>query len=286
MSTDKSVRKNLKKQENSGGIPVKIAKKRNNMIAKRENMKKVSMKKSDDIRKKLTKTEVIINENLENIKTMRAEGYSEAEIWQAIGISKTSADKYKKENTFFRVALENGSENLRAKIEDSLYKLAMGKVKIKKTKTVWKLEDKELREVVETEITEPGPNVKAIQLALIKLDPEVYGTKKANEALFNAINDFVDDKEMSLGKKRSSLFDDEEDLDISRPESIEDVANVDEMRKRLTQIIRGGQSNNPTVIKAVEMLGKLDGLFNNTKDRQKEYGDIIFIDDLDMKAMN
>jgi hypothetical protein len=63
---------------------------------------------------------------LENVTAWRREGLTEIQIFERLGVGKTSATRYKKKYPEFRQALLDGKKKLVGELEDSLYKRAKG----------------------------------------------------------------------------------------------------------------------------------------------------------------
>lgn len=121
-----------------------------------------------------------IKPNLQMIAELRMQGKTHDDIIQLLGISKTAYFKHKREIEDFTHLLKNSDAELIAKLENSLYDLALGKAK----ETTITTNDKGHEE---TRVKQLAPNNVALFFALTNLKGEKW--KHKQEVVVDDAND-------------------------------------------------------------------------------------------------
>lgn len=155
--------------------------------------------------KKPTVLEEKILPNIDKIRAWRREGLTEKQISQSLNIAYSTLSKYKLSCTELAEVLKEGKEELVVKLEDSLYKVALGTTIVEEKTITTTREYKDGTSVTNTETTkfvkQLAPNVVALIFALKNLvpqkwrdNPEVEKETDEGKALAEALVDLAKDK--------------------------------------------------------------------------------------------
>lgn len=155
--------------------------------------------------KKPTVFDEKVRPHLKKIRGWRREGLTEKQIAERLGIGYSTLSKYKNSSIELVEALKEGKEELVVRLEDSLYKVALGTSVVEEKTVTTTREYKDGTSVTNTETTryvkQLAPNVVALIFALKNLvpekwrdNPEVEKQTDEGKALADALVDLAKDK--------------------------------------------------------------------------------------------
>lgn len=171
-----------------------------------------------------------IRQRLTAVKIMCADGATNAQIAQYLGVSIYTIVTYRQRYPEFNECFVKGRQEMVDKLEGKLYQLAMGIVDTDITKTITRevteeVEDPdtgETEEVVHTKTTRTNikengrctPDIKAVELMLRNYAPETYNTKPleaGNEIEPVKVVDDIINTDMENSDQPKLFYDDSQD---------------------------------------------------------------------------
>lgn len=139
-----------------------------------------------------------VEPNLDRIVKLRRQGYHEDQIAKTLGVGVSTFTRYKSDYEALRGALKKGKEVLIEDLEDTLYRKALGKIKITETKKYIKKTKNGEETRIEETVKELPPDTGAIIFSLKNLAPDRWkdlhestGFKELEKAMenFGSISD-------------------------------------------------------------------------------------------------
>lgn len=113
-----------------------------------------------------------IKPHFDDIKKWLEEGATEQQIYENLGVSKTTFYKYKEEKSEFAELLKKGRRNLVVQLRGALVKKALGGYTYTTKKTVMKTDGNGKNVTIETNEHYAEPDVAALNLCLKNYDPD------------------------------------------------------------------------------------------------------------------
>jgi transcriptional regulator with XRE-family HTH domain len=131
------------------------------------------------------KYETYVLPYLERIPKMKKQGMTDDQIAEKLGIGRSSMMEYKKKYPDFTNAFKIGKMELIEDLEDTLYRKALGKIKVKKVKRyIEDINGVKKQKIEETEEEIP-PDTASIVFSLKNLDPIRWRDTRVYEGLEN-----------------------------------------------------------------------------------------------------
>ena len=113
-----------------------------------------------------------IKPHFDDIKRWLEEGATEQQIYENLGVSKTTFYKYKDEKSEFSELLKKGRRNLVVQLRGALVKKALGGYTYTTKKTIMKTDGNGKNVTIETNEHYAEPDVAALNLCLKNYDPD------------------------------------------------------------------------------------------------------------------
>lgn len=161
-------------------------KEKENKKKKQVTTKKTTTKKNDDEKKKIvtgrrSKYYTHVEPNLERIRKMRQMGEYEENIAKKLGVGVSTWYEYRNRHPELQEALKTSKELLINDISDSLFRMGLGGIVVKKTKRYTKIRAGVKETHIEELTEEIPPNVAAAIYSLNNLDPERWKNRYREE---------------------------------------------------------------------------------------------------------